>query len=151
MKNRDAIAISTPMHVRLSHIALACPEIAAVASHLKVLALEVESTHEVPSEKVKAAMLPVQVSNDLRIELLEPTSSDSPISKFLAKRPQGGLHHLAFEVTKLEEWQKILEAKGMEVLAPGIRRAARGRALFIHPKCMGGVLVELEEITATER
>lgn len=139
------------MPVRLSHIALACPEIAAVASCLEVLELEIAETHDVPSEKVKAAMLPVEVSPNLRIELLEPTGAESPIAKFLVKRPAGGLHHLAFEVTGIERWVEVLKAKGIEVLPPGIRTAARGRALFIHPKSMGGVLVELEEITATER
>ena len=93
-------------------------------------------------------MIPIAVSDDLRIELLEPTSSDSPISRFLAKRPDGGLHHLSFEVTQIEKWHEALVTQGLEVLPPGIRKAARGRALFIHPKFMGGVLVELEEFTS---
>ncbi len=135
------------MYVRLSHIAIACPEIAAVARQLAVLSLQVAERHEVPSEKVRAAMLPVEVSEHLRIELLEPTSEDSPISKFLLKRAGGGIHHLSFEVTDLESWLATLKKAGLEVLAPGIRQAARGRALFIHPKSLGGVLVELEEIS----
>ncbi len=91
-------------------------------------------------------MIPFEVSPHLRIELLEATSPDSPITKFLSKRPDGGLHHLCFEVSGLEAWKTKLEAAGLEVLPPGIRKAARGKAFFIHPKCMGGVLVELEEI-----
>ena len=130
----------------LSHIAIACPGIEKVAEQLKALSLSITETHDVPTEKVKAAMLPVGISKDLRIELLEPTSPDSPISKFLAKRPDGGIHHLCFEVKGLEKWEILLTQKGMTVLQPGIRKAARGRALFIHPKNMGGVLVELEEI-----
>lgn len=134
------------MSIQLSHIALACPEILTVARQLEKLLLKVSETHDIPTEKVKAAMMPVRCSKQMRIELLEPTSSDSPISKFLEKRPAGGLHHLSFEVSGLEKWHKTLVSSGLEVLPPGIRKAARGRALFIHPKSMGGVLVELEEI-----
>jgi len=135
------------MHgVKLSHIALACPEIAKVAKRLETLGLKIQERHSVPSEKVTAAMIPMEVSTDLRLELLEPSSTDSPISKFLEKRPEGGLHHLCFEVENLEAWKEILETEGLPILAPGIRKAARGKALFLHPKSMGGVLVELEQI-----
>lgn len=134
------------MTVCLSHIAIACPDIQLIAEKLKAISLNVKSEHSVPSEKVRVAMLPVKVSKDLCIELLEPESSDSPISRFLEKKPQGGIHHLSFQVTEIEKWVKRLEEAGMEVLPPGVRRAARGKALFIHPKSFGGVLVELEEI-----
>ena len=133
--------------VKLSHIAIACPSIEQVARKLNVLALKIEERHDVPTEKVKAAMIPFEVSSEVRIELLEATSPESPITKFLAKRPDGGLHHLSFEVKGLEQWKALLEKEGLEVLAPGIRKAARGKALFIHPRCMGGVLVELEELS----
>jgi methylmalonyl-CoA/ethylmalonyl-CoA epimerase len=135
--------------LKLSHIAIATPKIEEVAKKLKALAMEIETTHSVPSERVTAAMIPVGVSEHFRIELLEPTSTDSPIAKFLEKKPSGGLHHICFEVTQLERWLEVLQKAGMEVLAPGIRKAARGRALFIHPKSIAGVLVELEEITTS--
>lgn len=134
------------MNPKLSHVAIACPSFQEVAKKLKELALEVEKVHDVPSERVKAAMIPAEVSENFRIELLEPTDSTSPISKFLEKKPSGGIHHLCFEVEKIEKWDKTLREKGFEVLPPGIRKAARGKALFIHPKSIGGVLVELEEI-----
>ena len=134
------------MTVRLSHIAIACPDAAAVAAKLEVLSLKVAETHEGPTEKVKALMLPVEVSEHLRLELLEPTALDSPVAKFLSTRPKGGLHHLCFEVRELEKWEKVLAHEGIDILPPGIRKAARGRALFLHPRSMGGVLVELEEI-----
>jgi len=133
------------MKISLSHIAIASSQIDAVTSQLKSLWLTPEPTQEVPSEKVNVAMVPVAVSPHFRIELLEPSGSNSPIGKFLEKRPNGGLHHLCFEVENLIEWEKRLTEAGVEVLAPGIRKAVRGNALFIHPKCMGGVLVELEE------
>lgn len=135
------------MEIKLSHIAVACPEIAKVAKKLETLGLKESERHEVPTEKVIASMIPAAVSSHFRIELLEATANDSPIAKFLEKRPHGGLHHVSFEVTKIEEWQKKLAAAGIEILPPGIRTAARGKALFIHPKSMGGVLVELEEIS----
>jgi len=134
------------MKLELSHIAMACPSILVVAERLKVLSLQIAETHEVPTEKVRAAMIPVSVSEHFRLELLEPTEPDSPISKFLVKRPHGGIHHVSFAVTEIEKWQALLVQSGFEILSPGIRKAARGKALFIHPQSMGGVLVELEEI-----
>lgn len=134
------------MTVLLSHIAIACPEIQTIAEKLKAISLSIKSHHHVPSEKVRVAMIPIQVSTDLCIELLEPESSDSPISRFLEKKPQGGIHHLSFQVSEIEKWVEKLKEAGMEVLPPGVRKAARGKALFIHPKSFGGVLVELEEI-----
>lgn len=135
------------MKVKLSHIAIACPQIEAVSKKLAALGFAILEEHDVPSERVKAAMLPLEVSEELRIELLEPTATDSPIAKFLEKRKDGGLHHLSFEVSDLETWKAELEKRGIQILAPGIRKAARGRALFIHPKEMGGVLVELEQLS----
>jgi len=134
------------MKIELSHIAVACPSVHSIAEKLKVLSLKISENHEVPTEKVRAAMLPVEVSKHFRLELLEPTQPDSPISKFLAKRPDGGIHHVSFEVSEIERWQQILLDNGFEILSPGIRKGARGKALFIHPKSIGGVLVELEEI-----
>jgi len=132
--------------MKLSHLAIAAPNIDAVLAKLRVLELKVKEVHNVPSEKVKAAMVPVEFSPHFRIELLEPTASDSPIAKFLERKPLGGMHHLCFEVTALEQWLKAVQDAGWEVLPPGIRKAARGRAFFIHPKSLAGVLVELEEI-----
>lgn len=134
------------MDLRLSHIALAVPDIAPVLKKLELLAFENEHTHEVPTERVRAAMLPMVADTELRLEILEPTSTDSPIAKFLEKRPSGGLHHVCFAVDDLEAWEKKLRQAGLVILPPGIRKAARGRALFLHPKEMGGMLVELEEI-----
>jgi methylmalonyl-CoA/ethylmalonyl-CoA epimerase len=68
----------------------------------------------------------------------------------LEKRPAGGLHHLSFSVDNLEAWSKKLEKAGFTILPPGIRKAARGRALFIHPKDIAGVLIELEELHSEE-
>lgn len=132
--------------MRLSHIAIASAQIDTILRQLKVLSLKVSEMHEVPTEKVRAAMIPVEISDDFRIEILEPTGDTSPIARFLEKRPHGGLHHLCFEVEDLDRWPVVLKEAGLEILPPGIRPGARGRALFLHPKSMGGVLVELEQI-----
>lgn len=132
--------------IALSHIALACPEMAEALRRLQSLGLDVAERHDVPTEKVKVGMIPVTVSEHFRLELLEATSSDSPIAKFLTRNPKGGIHHLCFAVKSLETWKKRVEEAGLEVLPPGIRVAARGKAFFIHPKSMSGVLIELEEI-----
>lgn len=139
--------MNRPSPLKLSHIAIAVPEIQAVLKRFEALSMELETLHEVPTEKVKAAMLPVGVSPHFRVELLEPVGEGSPIAKFLEKRPAGGLHHICFEVQHLEKWEVLLKRHQFEILPPGIRPAARGKALFIHPKSVGGVLVELEQIT----
>ena len=134
------------VRLALSHIAIACPAIHEVLKQLEVLNLKIEKSHDIPTEMVKAAFIPVDVSDQFRLELLEPTAADSPITKFLSTRTKGGLHHISFEVESIETWKATLEAAGIEVLKPRIRKAARGRALFIHPSHMAGVLVELEEL-----
>lgn len=135
------------MTPQLSHIAIASPSIEKIADKLRSLSLQISEFHDVPSEKVRAGMVSVKFSRHFRIELLEPTEENSPISKFLNKRPLGGIHHLCFEVSGIEQWVKQLQEAGLEILPPGIRKGSRGRALFIHPKSMGGVLIELEEIS----
>ncbi len=133
--------------VKLSHIAIASAQLQRALEKFQALQLTVAEMHDVPSEKVKAAMLEVGASRHLRIELLEPTSTDSPISKFLEKRPKGGIHHLCFEVDRLETWTARLEQAQIPVLPPGIREGVRGRVLFLDPRAMEGVLIELEEIS----
>ena len=132
--------------LKLSHIAIASPALLKAIERFKVLQLHVAEVHDVPSEKVKAAMLTMKASDHLRLELLEPTSPDSPISKFLEKRPRGGIHHLCFEVKGIDRWKTEMEKAGIPVLPPGIRPGARGRVLFVDPRAMEGVLIELEEL-----
>jgi methylmalonyl-CoA/ethylmalonyl-CoA epimerase len=131
--------------VRLSHIAIACPKIEEAARRLNALGLEIENIRGVPSEKVLTGFVRTSVSDEFRIELLEPHGEGSPIQGFLSKHAQGGMHHLCFEVDDIDFWMKKIERAGLRVLEPGIRHGVRGKVLFIHPKDMGGVLIELEE------
>jgi len=96
----------------------------------------------VEGEKVRVAMVPVGES---RIELLEPTSPDSTIAKFLEKRGPG-LHHVALQVTNLVEHVEELKAAGVQLINDEVQIGAGGHMyVFVHPSSAGGVLLELVE------
>lgn len=105
-------------------------------------ALGLENVHSeiVEDQKVKVAMLPIGES---RVELLEPTSDDSPISKFLEKRG-GGIHHIAVEVDDIQASLAKLKSEGMRLIDETPRIGAEGCLVaFVHPAASGGVLLEL--------
>jgi methylmalonyl-CoA/ethylmalonyl-CoA epimerase len=104
------------------------------------LGLENVHTEVVEDQKVRVAMLPIGES---RVELLEPTSDDSPISKFLEKRG-GGIHHIAVEVEDIRASLARLKSQGMQLIDEEPRIGAEGCLVaFVHPKASGGVLLEL--------
>lgn len=104
------------------------------------LGLENVHTEIVEDQKVRVAMLPLGES---RIELLEPTSDDSPISKFLEKRG-GGIHHIAVEVDDIDASLAQLKAKGARLIDEVPRVGAEGCLVaFVHPSSANGVLLEL--------
>lgn len=104
------------------------------------LGLENVHTEIVEDQKVKVAMLPI---GETRIELLEPTSEDSPITKFLEKRG-GGIHHIAVEVDDIEASLAQLKSQGMRLIDETPRVGAEGCLVaFVHPAASGGVLLEL--------
>lgn len=106
------------------------------------LGLENVHTEIVEDQKVRVAMLPIGES---RVELLEPTSEDSPISKFLAKRG-GGLHHIAVEVEDIEAALAKMKQAGMRLIDETPRLGAENCLVaFVHPSSSGGVLLELVE------
>lgn len=105
-------------------------------------ALGLEKTHaeEVEDQKVRVAMLPL---GDTRIELLEATSPDSPIAKFVEKRG-GGIHHIAVEVEDIEESLAKLKAEGARLIDEKPRIGAEECLIaFVHPSSANGVLLEL--------
>jgi methylmalonyl-CoA/ethylmalonyl-CoA epimerase len=105
------------------------------------LGLENVHTEVVEDQKVRVAMLPIGES---RIELLEPTSDDSPISKFLEKRGGGGIHHIAIEVSDIESALARLKDRGMRLIDEMPRIGAEGCLVaFVHPASAHGVLLEL--------
>lgn len=112
------------------------------------LGLENVHTEVVEDQKVRVAMLPIGES---RIELLEPTSDDSPISKFLEKRG-GGIHHIAVEVDDIETALDRLKANGMRLIDESPRIGAEGCLVaFVHPAASGGVLLELVQTVNSDK
>jgi methylmalonyl-CoA/ethylmalonyl-CoA epimerase len=132
--------------MKIDHIGIATNNIEEMASlYRDALGLSVVETEEVASQKVRVAMLPVGES---RIELLEATADDSPISKFLAKRGPG-VHHVAFNVSDIRSALADLKLKGARLIDEEPRTGAGGCLVaFIHPSSTGGVLIELVESPA---
>ena len=106
------------------------------------LGLENVHTEVVEDQKVRVAMLPIGES---RIELIEPTSPDSPIAKFLEKRG-GGIHHIAIEVENIEASLAKLKENGARLIDETPRIGAEGCLIaFVHPQSTNGVLLELTQ------
>jgi methylmalonyl-CoA epimerase len=126
----------------IDHLGIAVKSLTASKAFYEKLGLRVESEEVVEHEQVRVAMLPVGES---RIELLEATSEDSPIARFLAKRGEG-LHHIALRVADLEGTVARMKASGTRFVSEEIKIGAGGhRYVFVHPASAGGVLLELCE------
>lgn len=127
--------------MKINHLGIATKGIdEALKFWEDALGLESVHTEIVVDQKVRVAMLPIGES---RVELLEPTSEDSPISKFLEKRG-GGIHHIAVEVEDIRASLARLKAQGMQLIDEEPRIGAEGCLVaFVHPKASGGVLLEL--------
>lgn len=124
----------------IDHLGIAVKSLQQARKFYEQLGLSVVSEEVVAHEKVKVAMIPVGES---RIELLEPTGSDSVIAKFLEKRGEG-LHHLAIHVPDLARAVETLKASGTRLISEEIKIGAGGHLyVFVHPSSAGGVLVEL--------
>lgn len=131
--------------MKINHLGVATRDIAdALKFWEDALGLENVHTETVEDQKVRVAMLPIGES---RVELLEPTSDDSPISKFLEKRG-GGLHHIAVEVNDINAALARLKEQGMRLIDEEPRIGAEGCLVaFVHPSASGGVLLELVQKT----
>jgi methylmalonyl-CoA/ethylmalonyl-CoA epimerase len=127
--------------MKIDHIGIATNGIESAADfYRQALGLDLEDIEEVAGQNVRVGMLPLGES---RIELLEPTSEDSPISKFLAKRGPG-IHHFAVRVDDIHASLADLKQKGARLIDEQPRQGAGGCLVaFIHPSSTGGVLIEL--------
>ncbi|PYS25397.1 MAG: methylmalonyl-CoA epimerase [Acidobacteria bacterium] len=127
--------------MKIDHIGVATNGIEEAANFYRdTLGLDVAEIEEVANQRVRVAMLPIGES---RIELLEATSEDSPISKFLAKRGPG-IHHIAVRVEDIRASLAELKQKGARLIDEEPRVGAGGCLVaFIHPSSAGGVLLEL--------
>jgi methylmalonyl-CoA epimerase len=133
------------MPKRIDHIAIIVRNIEqALSFYRDTLGLVPGEIKEVPSEQIRIAFLPLGGPGGSEIELIEPTTSDSSLAKFLEKRGEG-LHHLCLEVDDIDAALREMQEKGAPVLDKQPRVAAEGRAIFIHPRGANGVLLELLE------
>lgn len=129
----------------LGHVSIVVPSLDAAAKRLKdVYGLEVGAVKVNDEQGVRLAY--VELPN-ARIELMEPSRPDSPVSKFLERNPAGGIHHFCLEVDDVPATAAGLSKKGARVLGEGKeQRNVHGeRIAFVHPKDFLGALVELEE------
>lgn len=129
---------------RLNHVAIATKDLtSATALYRDVLKATVSLPLALPEHGVTVVFVTL---NNTKIELLEPLGEGSPIAAFLEKKPEGGIHHLCFDVEDLLAARDHLLAQGARVLGDGTPKiGAHGKpVLFLHPKDFGGVLIELE-------
>ena len=131
------------MKATLDHIGIAVGDLAqALAFYRDALGLEVEPPEEVASQRVRAHFVPV---GEAALELLEPTSPDSPIAKFIEKRGPG-VHHVTLRVDDIREALARLTARGVRLIDASPREGAEGALIaFVHPASTHGVLVELKQ------
>jgi methylmalonyl-CoA/ethylmalonyl-CoA epimerase len=130
---------------RVNHVAIATTDLkAATAVYRDILGATVSD--EVPLVEHGVTTVFVILDNT-KIELLEPLGVDSPIAAFLAKSPQGGVHHICFEVQDIFEARDRLLEKGARIVGDGAPKiGAHGKpVLFLHPRDFVGTLIELEE------
>lgn len=126
---------------KIDHVGIAVTDAGdAKAVYEGLLGLRLASTDEVPTQKVRTAFYPCA---DVRLELLEPTSPESTVAKFLGKKGEG-LHHIAFEVDDVRAELARLAKAGVELIDRAPRPGAHGTEVaFLHPRATRGVLVEL--------
>jgi methylmalonyl-CoA/ethylmalonyl-CoA epimerase len=130
---------------RLNHIAIAVPDLGkASETYRKVLGAKVSEPVPQPAHGVTVVF--VELANT-KLELLAPLGPDSPISNYLKRNPEGGIHHLCFEVDDILAARDRLRSEGARVLGDGAPKiGAHGNpVLFLHPKDFCGTLVELEQ------
>lgn len=133
------------MPKRIDHVAIIVHDIEqALVFYRDTLGIVPGVIKEVPTEQVRIAFLPMGGPGGSEIELIQPTTPDSSLAKYLEKRGEG-LHHICLEVDDIDGALAEMQEKGTPVLDKQPRIAAEGRAIFIHPKAANGVLLELIE------
>ncbi len=127
----------------IEHIGIAVKNIAEARTYYEdVLGLQCYAVEEVKDQKVRTAFFKI---GQTKLELLEPTSDDSPVAKFIKKHGEG-LHHIAFSVNNLPEKLEILKKKNIQLVDETPRKGAENLNIaFLHPKSTFGVLTELCE------
>ena len=132
---------------RINHIAIAVPDLAAATARWRDdLGAECSAAQDLPEHGVRIVF--VSRPNG-KVELMEPLGEDSPIAGFLVKNPDGGMHHICYEVEDILAARDRLVSSGARVLGDGEPKiGAHGNpVLFLHPKDFCGTLIEIEEVT----
>ncbi|MFM8888220.1 MAG: methylmalonyl-CoA epimerase [Chthoniobacterales bacterium] len=126
---------------RIDHLGIAVPSLTdSIPYYENALGLKCERIEEVASQKVRTAFFSVGPTH---LELLEPTSPDSPIAKFLEKNPHGGVHHVAFATDNIENQLAQAKDAGCQLIHDEPFEGAAGKLVaFLHPKSTHGVLTE---------
>lgn len=130
---------------RLNHVAIAVRDIGKASKvYRDTLGADVSDKVAQPDHGVSTVFITLP---NTKIELLEPLGADSPIEKFLDRNPDGGIHHLCYEVSDILAARDLLKSQGARVLGDGEPKiGAHGKpVLFLHPKDFCGTLVELEQ------
>ncbi|HEY6380850.1 MAG TPA: methylmalonyl-CoA epimerase [Pseudolabrys sp.] len=130
---------------RLNHVAIAVRDIGKASKvYRDTLGADVSDKVAQPDHGVSTVFITLP---NTKIELLEPLGADSPIEKFLERNPDGGIHHLCYEVSDILAARDLLKSQGARVLGDGEpKTGAHGKpVLFLHPKDFCGTLVELEQ------
>jgi methylmalonyl-CoA epimerase len=141
---RDIKKLIAPlkMSFALDHLGIAVRSLADAKVLYEKLGLALSPEEVVPGENVRVVMVPV---GETRLELLEPTSADSVIAKFIAERGEG-LHHISIRVPDIKTAVQKLKAEGTRLVSDEIKTGAGGhRYIFLHPSSTSGVLIELVE------
>lgn len=127
--------------LKIDHLGIAVPRLDEAVRAYEALGFRVEARHDVPTEKVRTAFLPVGESH---LELLEPSDPGSVIARFLESRK--GLHHVCVLVDDIEAALAELKARGVALVDETPRAGAGGcRVAFVHPRATAGVLLELKQ------
>jgi len=131
------------MKATLDHVGIAVADLGeALAFYRDALGLDIETSEEVASQRVRAHFIP---AGEAKLELLEATAADSPIATYVAKRGPG-LHHITLRVDDIRAALAQLKAKGVRLIDSDPREGAHGSLVaFIHPSSAHGVLVELKQ------
>jgi methylmalonyl-CoA/ethylmalonyl-CoA epimerase len=131
---------------RLNHVAIVVPDLAAAAAKYRdLLGATVHHAQDLPEHGVTVVFVDLPNS---KLELMTPLGADSPVAKFLADHPAGGMHHICFEVADLAHAARTLTEGGARILGDGTPKlGAHGLpVLFLHPRDFDGTLIELEEV-----
>ena len=132
---------------RINHIAMVVPDLDVAAAQWRdVLGADISAPNILEDHGVRIVFIR---SANGQVELMEPFGKASPIAGFLERKPDGGMHHICYEVANIDQARAKLEAKGARVLGDGsVKTGAHGNpVLFLHPKDFNGTLIELEQVT----